>query len=445
MALVKRHSARPSSGWLQAVIFNAMLVLIPVLAANVVSGVFSLREFPPEPTIESIVETRSEIEQAFRDMPPRGADPRTYWSDLVDRELRARDMSAARGFLLAAPQLLEERDRKAIASASSENGSNPRFSTEDERLAAAALLFLPNDVRARYETATRPPSLEIASPPPPAGGPEDGENADDTASDATPDAPLNMNASVRVRPESIGGDNTVAFSVLGRMEDLTRNSREWLAAEEYGNGARDTGFDLRLTGLGLIADDVLQRPEHDIRQAASLLRSAHRAGRLTPRYQETLETALNAVLPPATLRTRLAAEFEEIAPISERSDAIAEIFRSTLRTEAIEPLLAEIRQINRIHEAVGPVGTVGLIEHVKSSSDMRRIRLIAEAGGDRTVALEKQIGEDVLGVARTGVKLSRSDVLEIMGLAAAAMAVFWMALAALQRSLSSRRQGLGIL
>ena len=193
------------------------------------------------------------------------------------------------------------------------------------------------------------------------------------------------------------------------------------------------------------ADDVLQRPEHDLRQAASLLRSAHRAGRLTPRYQETLETALNAVLPPATLRTRLAAEFEEIAPISERSDAIAEIFRSTLRTEAIEPLLAEIRQINRIHEAVGPVGTVGLIEHVKSSSDMRRIRLIAEAGGDRTVALEKQIGEDVLGVARTGVKLSRSDVLEIMGLAAAAMAVFWMALAALQRSLSSRRQGLGIL
>ncbi len=444
MALVKRHSARPSSGWLQAVIFNAMLVLIPVLAANVVAGVFSLREFPAEPTIESIVETRTEIDQAFRDMTPRGADPRTYWSDLVDRELRARDMAAARGFLLAAPQLLEERDRKAIASASSENASNPRFATEDERLAAAALLFLPNDVRARYETATRPPTLRFERQT--ARGTKTDTASTDESGPAQRAETAQPAGDDQIRPSAIGGkDAGAAFSVLGRIEDLARNSREWIAADEFGNGARDNGFDLRLTGLGLIADDVLDQPEYNIRQAASLLRSVHRAGRLTSRYQQRLEAGLDAVLPPATLRTRLQAEFEDIAPLSERSDAVAEVFRSTLRADAMGALIGEIAQINRLHDAVGLVAAVGLVEHVQTSADMRRIRLIAEAGGDRAVALEKQLGDDLLDIARTGIKLSRSDVLEIMGLAAAAMAVFWMALAALQRSLVSRRQGFGII
>ncbi|NBC20314.1 MAG: hypothetical protein GVY06_04610 [Alphaproteobacteria bacterium] len=440
MRLVRRSSAKAPSGWLQAVIFNAMLVLIPVLAANVVAGVFSIREFPSDPTIESIVETRSEIDKAFRNMPPRGADPRSYWSDLVDRELRARDMAAARGFLLAAPQLLDERDRKAIASASDENGSNPRFSTEDERVAAAALLFLPNDVRARYETATRPPEISLEPARDEAG--EDRADTADTENAGADPADETAPASPTERPVSAAaGAGPGAFSVLGRMEDLARNSREWLAGPQFAGGQRDDGFELRLTGLGLVADEVIDRPEYNVRQAASLLRSAHRAGRLTDSYTARLEYALDTVLPPATLRTRLNTAFEEIMPTAERSRAIAQVFVSTLRPEGMTRLLGEVHQLNRLEDAIGPVAALGLIEHVASSTDMRRARLIADAGGDRAVALEKQIGSDVLDVARTGVKLSRSDVLEIMGLAAAAMAVFWMALATLQRSLSHRRQG----
>ncbi len=442
MRLARRHSINASSGWLQAVIFNAMLVLIPVLAANVVAGVFSVREFPADPTIGAIVETRSEIERAFQDLPPRGADPRSYWSDLVDRELRARDMAAARGFLLAAPQLLDERDRTAIASASRENASNPRFSTQDERVAAAALLFLPNDVRARYETATRPPEISFDTPTALAGTQDEAGNASDAADVST--SPVSDNQPGSASPRAVmTGTRDIAgeFSVLGRSEDLTRNSREWLANEESSDGNRSSGFELRLTGLGLFADDMIDRPNHDFRRAASLLKSAHRAGRLTENYQAKLESAVDDVLPPATLRTRLTAAFEEPLPTSERSAAVEDVFRATLRPAAMDELLAEIHQINRLQDVIGPVASLGLIEHVRSSSDMRRVRLIVEAGGDRAVALEKQIGEDVLVTARTGVKLGRSDVLEIMGLAAAAMAVFWMALAALQRSLAPRSHG----
>ena len=445
MRLVRRHSVTASSGWLQAVIFNAMLVLIPVLAANVVAGVFSVREFPAEPTIGSIVETRSEIENAFQSLPPRDADPRSYWSDLVDRELRARDMAAARGFLLAAPQLLDERDRTAIASASRENASNPRFSTQDERVAAAALLFLPNDVRARYETATRPPEIGFDTQTAISGAADEAGNS--AAATGMPRQPVSNDEMDSVRPRVVPAgirDTAAAFSVLGKNEDLTRNSREWLASQESSSGNHSSGFELRLTGLGLFADGVTDPPGDDFRRAASLLKSAHRAGRLTQSYQAKLEAAVDDVLPPATLRTRLTAAFEEILPTSERSTAVAGVFRATLRPAAMDELLAEIHQINRLQDVIGPVASLGLIEHVRSSSDMRRARLIVEAGGDRAVALEKQIGEDVLETARTGVKLGRSDVLEMMGLAAAAMAVFWMTLAALQRSIAPRRHGFAV-
>ncbi len=446
MAIARRHSAQSSSGWLLAVLFNVMLVLTPVLAANVVAGVFSVREFPGDPTIESIVETRAQIDQSFSQMAPRDADSRTYWSDLVDRELHQRDMTAARGFLLAAVLMFDERDRKALESAMAENEKNPAYKTADERAVAASLLFLPNDVRARYETLTRPPALLSATPivPDRQADPGAPTTASTEGGEATQQVPAEGDTKTLViAPETSSAP--AAFSILGSLSDLTRNSREWLASESMGNGLRDDGFELRLTGLGLIGDRVIESPDVNIADAMSVLRAAHRAGGLSPEYRARLDSALDETLPPATLRTRLADAFNEVVPTDERSVRVALAFETTLRPQAARPLVEEARLLNQLTRSVGPVATVSLVQHVGSTADIRRLRLVAEAGGPQAVALEKQIGGAILDHARTGIKLSRQDILEIMGLAAAAMAIFWMALAALQRLLKRPGRPVGYL
>jgi hypothetical protein len=78
-----------------------------------------------------------------------------------------------------------------------------------------------------------------------------------------------------------------------------------------------------------------------------------------------------------------------------------------------------------------------MLEHVNSVTDLRRARLVAEAGGDRAIALESLIGGSILMTARTGIDLSRQDVLEIMGLTAAAMALFWMVMLSMNRYMRS--------
>lgn len=414
-----RRRSSLSSGWLQAAIFNGMLLLLPILAANVVSGVFATRDFPQTPRPAALEATRSEIKARFASLATSADDRRDYWANLVALQLRERNMPAARGFLLAATEMLDERDREAVIQAAPQ--AVP-FGTQDEQLVGAALLFLPNDVRVRYETALMPPRL-------------DDETGDDTltapaqlpVSATEPESEENHEFnSMRVSPIGVGG-----FSVLGSFEDLVRNSRDWLA------GQPDEAFGLRITALGLMADD-LEEPENvDLREAASLLKAADRAGRLRPGFRERLSFDLEQALPLAPLRTRMSEALAVVAPVSEQADALHAAFRETLNVEGLGPLYVDAAQINEIVDATGPVSALAMLEHVDSVTDLRRARLVAEAGGDRAIALESLIGGSILMTARTGIDLSRQDVLEIMGLTAAAMALFWMVMLSMNRYMRS--------
>ncbi|MCI4646265.1 MAG: hypothetical protein MRY64_15905 [Hyphomonadaceae bacterium] len=392
-----------------------MLILLPVLSANVVSGIFATRDFPQTPRPAALEATRTEIKARFASLASSVEDRRDYWASLVALQLRERNMPAARGFLLAATEMLDPRDREAVTQAGPQ--AVP-FGTEDEQLVGAALLFLPNDVRVRYETALLPPSLagdsetEIETQP-----------VAETSSDTSDAMVFSSNRVSQLGP--------AGFSVLGSYEDLVRNTRDWLAGEP------DEAFALRITALGLMAEDLDAPANVDLREAASLLKAADRARRLSPGFREHLSADLELALPLSPLRARMADSLAEMVPLPEQAEALHIAFQETLQEDSLGPLYADTIQINEIVDATGPVAALAMLEHVDSIIDLRRARLVAEAGGDRSIALEAMIGRQVLNTARTGVDLTRQDVLEIMGLAAAAMALFWMVMLSMQRYMRS--------
>lgn len=411
----QRRTSGARTGWGQAIVFNLLLLLIPVLGANVVAGVFAAREVPVTPTTAALTETRAQMDLVFADLVPRGADRRDFWADLVDRELRARDIAAARGYLVAAPDMLDADDVRAIEAAAE---ADP-FGTRDEQLTRAALLFLPSDARARYETANRLPAIAVAT----------------TQTSEETDPPAVSAAAAPTRPEA----SSSAFLVLGSFEDLTRHSRSWLERPD------DPGFSVRITGLGLIADGIADTGGVDLPLATSILKAAHRAGRLHPGFERRLNQDMEAALPRAVLRTRLADALGPVAPTSQHAIAVEQAFRDTLREEALGAILTDARQINEIADATSPTATVALVEHVRSRAELNKLRLIVEAGGERALALEKQIGQDMMATARTGISLSTETVIQIMGLAAAVMVALLLTITSLQASFRARRHAIGYL
>ncbi len=417
MAYYQTGSNR-SSGWIQAVVFNSLLILLPIVAARIVITAFSVQGFGTNPAPEAIAETRQAIDSAFQELAPRGSDQRSYWADLVDRELRAKDMSAARGFLLAAPQMLDGADTRAVQAAADAEISG----TEDQRIARAAILFLPNDVRARYERAIRPPSIPLPQPAEDEETTAEAESANGTENDTATATPATAPDPVRFSASS-------GFSMLGTYADLANQSRAWIR-----NEPTDT-FLLRLTGLGMVAESTQPNPV-DIELSASILKAAHRARRLDPNYLRFLETRMNAIISEDILRPRLAETLIEIEPSEVAGEKVRDVMASTIRQEGLPRLEEDFIQINRIAEITNPTGTITLIEHARTSEDIRRARLVAEAGGDRATALAKQLGPDTLDLARSGMKWSRLLVFQIMGLAAIAMALVWTMISTAMRSFS---------
>ena len=113
-------------------------------------------------------------------------------------------------------------------------------------------------------------------------------------------------------------------------------------------------------------------------------------------------------------------------------------YGETFDPARLSRLTIEIELINRISDATSPAGAITLLEHVQSVEDMRRARLVAEAGGDRAIALVKHKGHKALELARSGVPITSALILQIMLLVAVSIALILAFLAVLQRSISNR-------
>ncbi len=421
--------------WSLAIVFNGLMILIPVLAARVLAAAFAGEGLAGEPTMDALSETRRLMDRSFAALPPRGADQRAFWADLVERELTEKDMSAARGFLLAAPAMLNGDDARALRAAAEAEPSG----SEDQRLARAALLFLPNPARARYEAAIRPPQIQLAMAPPP---------ADETDLEADADA-----GAVQAAGETVdhGGDvvsdaaavdlfdiNTPpsAFSILGDLDDLAAHSRSWI------RGGDEDPFVLRLTGFALIADALDSADTAEIgapAQAASIIKATHRASRLSPQFDRMLQQRFDAALPEETLRRALETAFDGAPLPQDHGPRVRQAYLDSVDPRMLPRLLRDVRLINRLADETAPAGAMTLLSEVRDQTDLFRARLIVEAGGDRAVALVKQTGREALSAAETGIIWTRPLLTEVLTLAAAAMALIWLVVIAASRAMDMSR------
>lgn len=374
---LRSQSKRPSN-WMPSVIFNVLVLFIPLLAANVLISGYSGVPYQGPATADILAETRSEIDRAFDNLSENRTDARANWAALISQQLEARNMSAARGFLLAAPQMLSASDKRAILVAADSDPSG----TEDERLLRAALLFVPSDIRVDYEASLRPRGLELI-----------------TLEEDVPAEPIELaDASTSLFSASLASmTHTPEFSVLGTVEDLVSRSRDWM------RGNRERAFEMRLTGIAMASPPSATglEPETLVR-AASVLKTAWRSNRLQPEYERLLSQRMAAALPDEALTRNLEIALADITMLDVRAKRVQDAFAQSIDKHTTARLGPELKQIAQIVETTSPRGALSLLEHVETPTDISRARLLAQSGGDRAVALASQIGPEALQLTSAG-------------------------------------------
>lgn len=373
-------------------------------------------------SLEARTETRQEIESEFRKLTAPPGEERRHWANRIEQTLNERDFSAARGYLLAAPFMLNRQDSAAVLAAADAESSGSR----DQRLARAALLFLPEELRASYQRSIAPPPV----PEDPNADPEatsDGEDAD-ASEETAPDTPRVDGNAVQLAPLDEPFAAQSSFFLLGDPADLTRRSQRWLAGEPVDS------LQLRLRALGLMTQDDPDPESQAMFEAASIMRAAHRANRLNERFAGYLTSRVEDALPEETLRAELTVAFEPVMTTQARSTEVLEAYQTALQPEARERLARDMMIIARIAELTSSSGAITLVEQATTPEDMRRALLLSESGGHRSVALAREMGPEVLGLAQIGVQWSRILVLQVMGLMALGMALIWTTLSALTQA-----------
>jgi len=419
----RRKSTDKSPGWMQAVLFNSLLILIPVIGAQVLGAAFSGAAFSDSPGIEAIDQTRKNMDEAFASFAPRNpADRYEFWFDVVDRELTEQDVAAAHGFLLAAPQMLERKDVKELmASADTE-----RLSRADDRLTAAALRKLPTAISLKYEEAqVSARVMDVQS---------DEVETGEAETAAEPDAADDGQGGPEVEIASERAIAETRFRLLGTFQDLAENSERWL------HGDRMDAVSLKITAIGLIEAETADGLSDANIRAASIVKSALRSGRVTNDFRDYLNARVNAAIPDSALRPALEAALGELATSDVRTERVKAAFIESIDARGLQRLESDLEQIDRLGTLTSPAAAVTLIEHVEDSADLRRVRLIAEAGGDRAVALVKQSGAAALRIADTGVRWTMHMVLQVMGMTAAGLALIFVTWSTFRRNVRRRKK-----
>ncbi|WP_272988168.1 hypothetical protein [Hyphomonas adhaerens] len=416
----RRKSTEKTSGWMQAVVFNSMLILLPVIGAQVLGAAFSGSAFSDSPGIEAIDQTRKNMDEAFASFAPRNPSDRyEFWYDVVDRELSQRDVAAAHGFLLAAPQMLDRKDVKELMVAADAE----RLDRADDRLTAAALRKLPTAISLKYEEAqVSERVVDVQS------GLVETPVID--AADAG-DAPL---AGPEVEVSSERAATESRFRLLGTFQDLAENSERWVRGDRIDEVA------LKITAIGLLEAETADGLSDANIRAASILKSALRSRRLTDDFQDYLSARVNAALPDSDLRPALEAALGELTTIDVRTERVKAAFIDSIDARGLQRLETDLEQIDRIGLLTSPAAAVTLIEQLEDSADLRRVRLIAEAGGDRAVALVKQSGAGALRIADTGVRWTIQMVLQVMGMTAAGLALIFVTWSTFRRNIRKKKK-----
>ncbi len=415
----QREAGRPSS-WRQSLLFNSLLMLLPIMAARIIAMAYTSDIATDPMGLQARTETRQEIEEKFRSIGAEEGQDRARWSSRVEVTLQERDFSAARGYLLAAPLMMNRQDSQAVLAAAEAE----EVGTEDQRLARAALLFLPDTVRASYQRAIAPPqialtdSVEVEAEPEPTEAPNQETEIQEVSTEAAPERPST--------PEPFSGQKT--FFLLGDQSDLVRQSQRWLIGEPVNS------LQLRLRALGLAKQFEGTESGQSFVDAASVLLAAQRADRLNQRFDRYISSRIEDALPETTLRANLSTAFESVLTTDKRAEKVMDAYTAATEVEALNRLSRDMAIIARLAELTSSSGALTLVEQASSPEDMRRALLVTEAGGERSVALARELGPEVLELAQIGVKWTLTLALQVMALMALGMALLWTTLSAFMQA-----------
>ena len=406
----KRKLPSKRAGWMLAVMFNSLLILVPVIASNTVRKAYDGVGVADQVTADAIEQTAARMNEQLRELAPKEADRKLpFWQDKVQRALEERDTDLLRGYLLAAPAMLgNDLGRQVQARADAETRGTP-----DERTIRAALQKIPESVARSIEYQIGLPQATIVPEAAPA---QDGENTSPESAGEPAEAEAEVLAA------GSRGEQDWRFRLLGSFPDLAAMAVRWASGDKS-----DTVV-FKLTGIGHVQQAHSDGLSESNARAVSLIKSASRSKRLRPEFEAYLEDLTAAAVPRKTLEAALTDVLQATATTEMRGLMVRDAFEDTIDPAGLARLESELQLFDRIATLTSPSATLTLMSYVKDGTDLKRTRMLAEAGGMKAVVLVEERGHEALRVADAGVRWSTNMALDIMSLTAAGMLLFWVAL-----------------
>lgn len=338
-------------GVMAAFAFNLCLFFLPLAAATAIDVISRDHLYAYEYSDAGARAVANRVERMNGALIQLDFDRQRQWDDLVAMELMAGDVSAARGLLLSAPGMLPGRVANQIRR---EDGDG-----SDAAVERAALELLTPGTRARYMATV----------------------------------PL-----LSRRAASGTAERAQAQVVIGGERDFELMARGMLSAPE--NDALQfvlTGF-----GLGLAGEYSPQMS----RGAAALLAASRRDDFPTALDTET-RTLLTGLLPMSEFRAAAIAGAGAGDPGAYANSSAA--FREALQPDQARAFMLTLAEIGEVSDATSIGAAASLLAHANSLTDLPRLKLLAQAAGDRAAAAAKRLPRDgeLLKAARGELTVTR--------------------------------------
>lgn len=335
-------------GVLTAFAFNVCLVLLPLAAACAFMIVERDQLYAYEYSDAGAGVVRQRVERLNGELIQLDFDRERQWDDLVAMELMSGDVAAARGFLLSAPGMLP-------------SAAPLRSVRADAELELAALELLTPGTRARYEATVPLLSRRAAS---------------GAAERRDPDGAV-----------ALGDERDFELLARAMLADSDADTLQFVL----------TGFAL---GFGGEMTPLMSKG------AAALISASRRED-----Y-------------PADLGAEIAALAERAAPLTAFRAAAIEgagagdagafanasaAFRQIVSTDGANALKTTLTEIGEMSDAASLAGAAALLMHANSLAEMPRLKLVAQAAGDRAAAAGKRLPRDgqLLAAARGELTMTR--------------------------------------
>jgi len=361
---VRAHTRTPRSvgGAVTALVFNICMSVLPLAGAAALLVIARDHLYAYEYSDDGARAISARVERLNGDLIQLDFDRLRQWDDLVALELMAGDVQAARGFLLSGAGMLPRRSGAVLNRAAS-----------DAEREVMALELLSPGTRSRYESTVPLLSRRAAS---------------GAAEQRTPNQAVS----------------------LGDAQDFELMARALLTEPET-----DT-LQFVLTGMALgLAGEADSKLVHG---AAAVLLASRR-----PDYPTGLQTEISAVM-NAALPIE---DFRAAALASARGEAAgayanaAAAFQAAVKPAAIARARALLLDVGAMADATSVTAAADLLLHAGAVRDIPRLRLLAQAAGDRAAAAAKRLPRDgrLLDAARGELTVNRdlAIALAVTGLA----------------------------